>query len=398
VVATYLAQTHVGFVPIAAPAAVVGAVWLVVRVRRTTPERTRRLAWTAAGTAVGLLVLWAPPLWNQVFGSSPNLGNIFRWFRDANEPGHSLAEGVRIVGGQFAFWPDWVSGARRANSFNGETTLLHLTLVPVLLVGVVVAAVVAIRRRDRVARNLLVILGVVVAAAVLAVAGTKGIMYEYRLLWIWTLAAIVCAAALFAIWRGARGHLPVWSRAVVASVLLALLAGVVVAETADALDAERNYDWDSKDLSAAVRQAATHLRRGDGQVALTASSFDGNWYLQGALLALEHDGFDARVGGDVAETFGAHRVRSAGPVQARLQVLANSDVVGFTGRPGWHPIGFSARRSLAATAAEGARIDAERRRLKDDLAAGRLTVDEYARRDAALPHVPSAVLILERDR
>jgi len=147
-----------------------------------------------------------------------------------------------------------------------------------------------------------------------------------------------------------------------------------------------------------VRQAATHLRRGDCQVALTASPFGGHWYLHGALLALEHDGFDARVGGDVAETFGAHRVRSAGPVQARLQVLAHSDVVGFTGRPGWHPIGFSARRSLAATAAEGARIDAERRRLKDDLAAGRLTVDEYARRDAALPHVPSAVLILERDR
>jgi hypothetical protein len=237
-----------------------------------------------------------------------------------------------------------------------------------------------------------------VAAAVLAVGGTKGIMYEYRLLWIWTLAAIVCAAALFAIWRGARAHLPVWSRAVVASLLLALLAGVVVAETADALDADRNYDWDSHDLAVAVRRAATHLRRGDGQVLLTASSFDGNWYLQGALLALEHDGFDARVGGDVAETFGAHRVRSSGPVQARLLVLANSDVVGFTGRPGWHPIGFSARRPLAATAAEGARIAAERQRLKDDLAAGRLTVDEYARRDAALPKVPSAVMILERDR
>jgi hypothetical protein len=398
VVATYLAQTHVGFVPIAAPAAVVGAVWLAVRVRRTTPERTRRLVWTAVGTAAVLLVLWSPTLWNHLFADTSNLETVFKWFRDAKEPGHTLSEGVRIVGGQFAFWPDWVSGARRFNAFNGETTLLHLTLVPVLLVGVVAAAVVTIRRRDRIARNLLVILGVSVVAAVLAVAGTKGIMYEYRLLWIWTLAAVVCAAALFAIWRGARSHLPVWSRAVVACVLLALLAGVVVAETADALDGDRNYDWESRDLAVAVARAETHLRRDGGQILLSSESFDGNWYLQGALLALEHGGFDARVGGDVAETYGAHRVRSAGPLQAKLLVLANSDLVGYTGRPGWHPIGFSARRSITATAAAGARIDAERQHLRDELAAGRLTVDEYARRDAALPHVPSAVMILERDR
>jgi hypothetical protein len=181
-------------------------------------------------------------------------------------------------------------------------------------------------------------------------------------------------------------------------VLLATVAGVAVAETVDAFDADRTYDWDSPELAVAAAQAESHLRPDGGQVVLTSETPDGNWYMQGALLAFEHRGFAARVPADIAETFGDHRVRTSAPVQARLRVLANTEIMGFTGRPGWHVIGFGGRRSLAATARTGERIATAQRRLQRELRAGRLTEEQFTRRAAGLPPIPRAVLILERDR
>ena len=148
-----------------------GVVWLVVRVRRHDRDRTRALLWSAAGTVGALVAVWAAPLWDEWRGTG-NLSTLVRWFRDNNEPVHTIAEGARIVGGQFAIVPDWVTGTRRI-AFDGSITLVHTTLVPLLLIPVVVAAVVAFRRRDRVARSLLVMLGVTVVAAVVSVAADE---------------------------------------------------------------------------------------------------------------------------------------------------------------------------------------------------------------------------------
>jgi len=112
---------------------------------------------------------------------------------------------------------------------DGSITLEHTTLVPLLLIPVVLAAVVAFRRRDRVARSLLVMLAVTVVAAVVSVARTAGQMYEYRLLWTWTLGALVTAAAAFALWRGLRSRCPASFRPVLIGILVATLFGLAVA-------------------------------------------------------------------------------------------------------------------------------------------------------------------------
>jgi hypothetical protein len=395
-VVSFLAQTHVGYAPIAIPAFRVGVVWLLVRVRRHERDHTRALVWSGVGTVGALALVWAPPLWDEWRGTG-NLSTIARWFRDTTEAAHTLAEGARIVGGQLAIVPDWVTGTRRIG-FDGSITLTRTTLVPLLLIPVLLAAVVALRRRDRVARSLLVMLGITVVAAVVSVARTSGTMYEYRLLWTWTLGALVTAAAAYALWRGARGHLPPVARSVVIGVLLATLLGLTVAQTADAIDTDRAYVWDSPEVAEAVARAETHLRPDGGQLVFTSESFVGNWYQQGVVLAFEHDGYDVRVPADIAEVYGHHRVRDDGRVQADLLVLANTELVGFTGRPGYHVIGFGARRSLAATARAGARVDARARRLLEAHQQGRISSEELTRRALALPKAPNAVLILERDR
>ena len=362
-VVSFLVQTHVGYAPILMPAFLVGIVWLVVRVRRSSQSsdphtQTHALAWSGLATVGALAVVWAPPLWDEWRGTG-NLSTVVRWFSDNKEAAHTLTEGARIVGGQFAIVPDWITGTRRVG-FDGSITLTHETLVPLLLIPVLLAVVIAFRRRDRVARSLLVMLGVTVVAGVASVARTSGTMYEYRLLWTWTLGALVTAAAAFAGWRGTRARLPAVARPVMIGVLLATLLGLTVVQTADAADTDRTYVWDSPQVAEAVARAERHLQRDGGQLVFTSETFVGNWYQQGVILAFEHDGFDVRVPKDVAEVYGRHRVRDDGKVQADLLVLANTELVGFTGRPGYHVLGFGARRSLAATVREGTRIDAPR--------------------------------------
>src|SRR3954454_16497354 len=125
----------------------------------------------------------------------------------------------------------------------------------------------------------------------------------------------------------------------------------------------RHCGWEAPALAEAVAGAERGLRPAGGQLVFRSETFEGNWYQQGAMLAFEHDDYDVRVGDDVAEMYGHHRVRDAGRVQADLLVLANGEIVGFTAKPGWRVIGFGAARSLAATAAAGARRQARERAL-----------------------------------
>jgi hypothetical protein len=145
-----------------------------------------------------------------------------------------------------------------------------------------------------------------------------------------------------------------------------------------------------------VATAERGLRPGAGQLVFASETFEGNWYQQGAMLAFEHDGYDVRVHNDVAEMYGHHRVLDDGRIQADLLVLANGEIAGFTGKPGWRVIGFGAARPLAATATIGARRQARQRALVAAQQAGRIGEAEFERRVRSLPEVPTAVMILER--
>ncbi|MBK5288990.1 MAG: hypothetical protein JJE46_11025, partial [Acidimicrobiia bacterium] len=158
-VTTWLTQTHVGYIALAIPLGVGGALVLAWRIR-SDRGRTRAFLKGVLGSVGVLVVCWAPTLWDQLYGSR-NLTTTYNWFRTAREGVHTLAEGARVVFGQFAIPPDWVTGRRRVVLFGGETELRTHTLWPILLVVMVVAALIAWRRRERVA---LWFLAVIVAA------------------------------------------------------------------------------------------------------------------------------------------------------------------------------------------------------------------------------------------
>ena len=123
-VATFLAQTHIGFVPVAVGLFGAGLAAQVVLAavgagRRTEADTSRvravalglrPLAAPAAATAGLLALLWAPPVIDVLTNEPSNFGRTLAWFRAADEGVHTLGEGWRIVSAQFSLRADWLLG------------------------------------------------------------------------------------------------------------------------------------------------------------------------------------------------------------------------------------------------------------------------------------------------
>ena len=161
VVASFLAQTHVGFVPLAG--ALLG--WGIVDARRTDPPLARqrgrgrrgRDGTTAGGAAPALdalavplaVVLWLPPFLDVVLNAPSNVRKVVRWFRVADEGTHTLAEGWRVTTGQFGLDPEWLTTKRPFHWASGESPFMSSAPLPWLLLLVAGAGVGALARRRR---------------------------------------------------------------------------------------------------------------------------------------------------------------------------------------------------------------------------------------------------------
>jgi hypothetical protein len=391
-VASWLVQTHVGYAPLTTPALGAGAVWLAVVVRRRNdPAATKKLVRAVIVAVLVLAVAWAPPLWDQVFGSG-NLGNAVDWFARADAGAHTLAEGGRVVFGQFAAVPDWITGKRRIGAFGGETTLRHTTLLPLLLVPFVVAAIVAWRRRDRAIVRLAAVLALTLVASVISVARTVGTMYEYRLLWTWVLGALTGVVVAWTGWRIVVTRWPQAQTRMLVPLALLTLAVLCAVESVAAVRAG-TPDWDSPVTATVTGQLASRLDAGRGDVLLRSESAAGEGYLEGLLLALERRGIDARVAADPTARFGAHRVATDGPVEARLIVLADTDLDSFVRRPELELVAYAGRVPFDERVDAGRRAVAEQQRLLAAFHSGDLSADAFARAFEASQVRGSAVAV-----
>ncbi len=392
-VGSFCAQTHVGYVPLTGGLVVVGfaGAWLDARRR----DRGRGLA-RASLLAVGVgMLLWALPLYDQVFGSG-NLGHIVTWFRAAKGGVHTLGEGLRVVGGQFAVVPDWVTGHRRVSLFTGETALRTETLVPALFVLFAAGVVVAVRRRDSVSVRLLAVMSAGLGLGVVAIARTIGPMLDYRLQWLWTLSTLTMFAALLAVGRAVLASRRGLVRPLVAFMLV-MLAGVAAVQSVAAARMNVAYGYGSDEVGEVADQLQQELRPDGGQIVVRSSDPAAVWYREGLVMALERRGLDARVPGDVASTYGRHRVRSPGPVQAELDVLSGK---GFTEwRPGgeWEQAAYAGDADLAVMQERVIRNDRAQADLVAALVRGDIDLATYNQRRRALDrNPPRAVLVTAR--
>ncbi len=365
-VASFLAQTHVGFVALALPLLGLGVVGLVVAARRAEGNGwwrllTRPVLW-AAGIGV---VVWLPTAIDTVTGSPRNLVNVVRWFRHS-EGVHTLGDGARVMTGQFGIWPEWATRTR-GFALSGESVYIDRPVVPWLLLLVVAAAVV-LWRRSPADRPLVLVVAAVFVLGVVAVTRTVGPAYQYRLYWTYVLPVISTVLVALAAWRVLAPRVGVGGRRAVAALGV---AGVLVLTGVNVVTGARAgvpAAGDSAVMEALTPQVLAALGDVDGPVLVSDPFASGTWYARGLVLQLEKHGIDARVPPERTYEAAEHRVHRGEPLAARLVVMRDVSVATTANDPNlrlvadWSSVGLD---QVAAAEREVAAVQA-------DVAAGRL--------------------------
>ena len=375
-VASFCVQTHVGYAPMAIPLVLWGGIWASVVARRAGVSRLLVRPFLLAGAV--LVVMWLPPVIDELVHRPGNLTRLADYFRHPDESTHSLGLGYRVVGGAFGLPPEWLAGARPPFGFIGDHRFAHVAPPAVLLVPFLVAGGVLwwrrLREPARLASTVLLALGL----GVLAVSRTIGRISAYRLLWIWMLAML---ASLVIVWTGwllvsdrRAGREGRWLVRL-CLVALTVLCGLNALSAARAGDPQAHW---TAVMTALTPPAASALPAGDGDVLVRYMSAPGEFIAPGLVLGLERRGIPARVDPDPASRYGAHRIHRRGPVRAVLTVLSDAQVL--SPPPGARLVSYAGTLSIE----ELRHTDGRRQALNGARTAGTLSAAEWIRRTTEL--------------
>jgi hypothetical protein len=395
VAASFLAQTHVGFVLLALPLLAIGATWLVVPTLRRgrDPSTRRRVLRMVLGCVVLGAVLWSPVIVDLLTNHPSNLERTYRYFDTSGDESQSLTTGWRIVTAQFGVAPEWLTTKRMDIVGYGESPFKGDAPVPLLLGLVALAGVYQWWKRredDARLRDLAVVVGAALVIGIVAVMRTLGPALDYRLRWTWMLplTAFVLVAATG--WQAAVRRWPGAQR-VLLPVVVAAIAVVSMVNVGTAATVPSPWNADSDVMRDLAPRVIDRLEPGAGQVVVSDHFGDAAWYTRALVLQLERAGIDVRVAKGRAPEFGANRVvDEQAPVQARLVVAQGDGVDPRLADPDlqliarWQP----KPRSSFAIALRA------RERLERAFARGELTQDELSDRVQEVlrgpPHVPVA--------
>jgi hypothetical protein len=245
---SFVAQSHLGNVPVVVVATGVGVAWWW-RWERTPPvgsEPGRRGAAARLRTwwPLGLVaLLWAGPLVDLVVNAPGNLWDLARFAAGATEEPAPLDESLGAAARELGVVPAWMGS--NEGVWPVEPAPAWTLLVPpaLLLVGLA-----ASRHRSgiypvRPSGLVVYALAVHVIAAV-AVTRTTGGLIPYVLRWTWPVAMLAFLVAVLPLVRLASGHRSARSdrRTAPGSFVLGAFAGVIVVAASVAAVAEGRHD------------------------------------------------------------------------------------------------------------------------------------------------------------
>ena len=297
--ASFVAQSHLGFAPATAVVVAVACVGFV----RSRPARPL----PPVGIAIAILaVLWFPPVLEEVLRRPGNLRVLLDFYGE-DRPTVGLAEGVRTVFHQLGPTPEWLVGRRPTNAFSGVAELPSGT-VPVALVALALAAVFAHRRGWRDLTWLAGIVTALVLAAVASMSRVVGELYAYLTVWTWLPGVLLWLVVGATLLRWVSEERPALSRpitgglALVGAVLLVVNSVAAAGAGIPKVDESRIVG----ELGAGLR---AHLPADAEVVHVEGSaSFDALVYMPGVALELERDGRRVETAVRDAAAFGRHRV------------------------------------------------------------------------------------------
>jgi hypothetical protein len=319
VTASLAVQSHVGFLPPVAAVAAVTALGLLGRAvhrRRTGSPRSRRRLVALAVTVVVPVLLWLPPLIQQLTTSPGNAGTILRYLRSST-PDTSLGMGLRGVADEFGKLPAYLLG------MSPPRRLLLPALFPpsAIVVGIALflaAVMVGVRRRRGDVLWLAALTVAVAVSGVAAISRIDGPAFFYVTRWtavIGMLAGITTGVGLIPEVVALLRRLPTARLRLTPELALAgpLALLVVVASlvttvgTARAQTPQTDYTGGVRSMERAVvadldRRGIRHDGKGHGPVVrvdfaastrnqIVGTSFEGS----GLVLALVRDGVEVQV-------------------------------------------------------------------------------------------------------
>jgi hypothetical protein len=311
-----------------------GAASLVVRAVRARHEagdkckrRYRALIRASVVALAVLIVMWLPAIIQQFVDSPGNLTELFRYFKDPNGATHSLAQGYRVVSGQFELTPQWLTGHLDVIPFSGEPYLLYSAPLPLLLIPLAIALLAFWRWRYSKANRLGAVLLVALIVGLFSVTRIVGPAYAYRLQWTWFLGTLAFIMVLWAAWALIARHTR--ARDPGQRVLLAVtLSVLVVLSGINAVSATRP-GAPQDDMSSALNklgpgiEAALPKTRGDVLVLSSPAAFG---YQPGVVRYLERRGVQVRVDRSLEDAYGTHRVHQPGaPLRGAMTIAADED-------------------------------------------------------------------------
>jgi hypothetical protein len=337
VAGSYSIQAHVGYLLIVVGMLV--AVTVVVLRWAWRADRRRVASWFGWAVLAGVVV-WLPPLVDQLRRSPGNVSILIDNFRHPDGPYLGLGDVAEIVGVQFNLLGPWVFGPGR-DSFDAVAVVGFVGLL--VLWGSAVRA--ARSRRATSELHLHALLALAWLLAVVSIARIFGPFFEYTVRWLWLLAVLVITASVWTLWRSRRD--PHLHRTIAAVVSIAIVVAVL-ASVQFATRAEPTGAIDSRIVGGLVPEVLDDLDRSDHYLlrwwdpaVLGATGF-------GMVLELERRGFTVGVDPQFAAAALPHRVQPEASASAVLYlVLGEASIERARRTPGLVELGGFEPRDAA---------------------------------------------------
>ncbi len=357
VAGTFCVQSHIGY----APLILVVGLWAIGtslwgrRTRGSAPPTTPTRAPTAVIlVTVGLLgLMWIGPLVDQL-GRGRNLSRTVSYFsQDAPTKGFRAA--ARVVGHEFTVTPDWVVGTKAASQFTGEPTSLLHTPWPWLGAAIIGIAVVSWHRTRRELRVLATGVTVTVCACLLAIAQTIGPLYDYRLRFLWVVAA---TAAGVAIAMGINRWATPRALRSATILLVATVVGLAGVATVQAATSDLPEPTFVRTMTSIDREVLARLPARPGVIVIRRASLTGGLFTSALAVSLESAEVPIRFEAtrELPAAVGAHRMLRGERVRGVLTLAVDQEIEELARFPHLREIAYHGAESRARRAKDLAEL------------------------------------------
>ena len=361
--ASFCMQTHVSYLGLIGGLVLLalGALAVrLVRVRHDRAARRRLLAWTAAAVALGVM-LWIPPLIDQLINDPGNAAVIVKNFREPDTAPLGISRAAEAVGTHLNVW----RFLGRDDTVRTGSVLPAAALLAVWLGSV---ALTYFGRRDpehdEARRKLLRFHGMVAVALVLGlitVSRIFGYLWYYLTLWAWAVTALILVAIVWSLVQALPRGEGQGSRRLTVGVTVALVAVLAIGTLRFGADGAR-AEVSRQPLTDLVGMVSDPVDEALASGDLPGGGRDGRYLVTwgdpadigapgwGLLNELERRGYDVGVSEPFALGAVRYRLRPPDQADAEIHLSVGVDMDQFENRPGWTRIAYADGRTAAERA------------------------------------------------